>query len=193
MARGAEDAPRSSARRLRLSLTSSKPDTRIAPIPCQVLPLSQHIDDLQTRVKEALIPIALLQTDDRVKVAIVFERINHQGVPLDTLQLLTAWTWSDDFDLQQRFDGLRESLEEHGFAGVGEDTSLVLRCCAAILVGEPTADRLIGLNGAAVRDRFDEVENGIKGAIDFLRTQLGVETLRNMPYPTMLIPPEPVG
>jgi hypothetical protein len=177
VARGAEDAPRSSARRLRLSLTSSKPDTRIAPIPCQVLPLSQHIDDLQTRVKEALIPIALLQTDDRVKVAIVFERINHQGVPLDTLQLLTAW----------------ESLEEHGFAGVGEDTSLVLRCCAAILVGEPTADRLIGLNGAAVRDRFDDVENGIKGAIDFLRTQLGVETLRNMPYPTMLIPPEPVG
>jgi hypothetical protein len=150
--------------------------------------LVPHIDDLQTRIKEALIPIELLQTDDRAKVAIVFERINHQGVPLDTLQLLTAWTWSDDFDLQQRFDGLRESLEEHGFAGVGEDTSLVLRCCAAILVEEPTADRLIGLNGAAVRDRFDEVENGIKGAIDFLRTQLGVETLRNMPYPTMLIP-----
>ena len=30
--------------------------------------------------------------------------------------------------------------------------------------------------------------NGIKGAIDFLRAQLGVETLKNMPYPTMLIP-----
>ena len=111
-----------------------------------------------------------------------------RGFPLDTLQLLTAWTWSDDFDLQQRFDDLRESLQDHGFAGVGEDTSLVLRCCAAILVGQPTADRLIDLNGADVRDRFDEVENGIKGAIDFLRTQLGVETLRNMPYPAMLIP-----
>jgi hypothetical protein len=147
-----------------------------------------HIDDLQSRIKEALIPIELLRTDDRAKVAIVFERINHQGVPLDTLQLLTAWTWSDDFDLQQRFEDLREALEDHGFAGVGEDTSLVLRCCAAILVEQPTADYLIGLNGSDVRDRFDEVENGIKGAIDFLRTQLGVETLRNMPYPAMLIP-----
>lgn len=147
-----------------------------------------HIDDLQSRIKEALIPIELLRTDDRAKVAIVFERINHQGVPLDTLQLLTAWTWSDDFDLQQRFEDLRESLEEHGFAGVGEDTSLVLRCCAAILAGEPTADHLIDLNGSEVRNRFDEVENGIKGAIDFLRKQLGVETLRNMPYPAMLIP-----
>jgi hypothetical protein len=56
------------------------------------------------------------------------------------------------------------------------------------LAGEPTADHLIELNGSDVRDRFDEVENGIKGAIDFLRTQLGVETLRNMPYPAMLIP-----
>jgi hypothetical protein len=150
--------------------------------------LIPHIDDLQSRIKEALIPIEILRTDDRAKVAIVFERINHQGVPLDTLQLLTAWTWSDDFDLQQRFEDLRESLEDHGFAGVGEDTSLVLRCCAAILKGEPTADHLIGMNGSDVRDRFDEVENGIKGAIDFLRKQLGVETLRNMPYPTMLIP-----
>jgi hypothetical protein len=147
-----------------------------------------HIDDLQSKIKESLIPIELLRTDDRAKVAIVFERINHQGVPLDTLQLLTAWTWSDDFDLQQRFEDLREALEDHGFAGVGEDTSLVLRCCAAILTGQPTADHLIGLNGSDVRDRFDEVENGIKGAIDFLRTQLGVETLRNMPYPAMLIP-----
>jgi hypothetical protein len=150
--------------------------------------LVPHIDELQSRIKEALIPIELLRTDDRAKVAIVFERINHQGVPLDTLQLLTAWTWSDDFDLQQRFDDLRESLEDHGFAGVGEDTSLVLRCCSAILTGQPTADHLIGINGSDVRGRFEEVENGIKGAIDFLRKQLGVETLRNMPYPTMLIP-----
>jgi hypothetical protein len=141
-----------------------------------------------SRIKEALIPVEVLRTDDRTKVAIVFERINRQGVPLDTLQLLTAWTWSDDFDLQQRFEELREALEDHGFAGVGENTSLVLRCCAAILTGQPTADKLIGLNGGGVRDRFDEVENGIKGAIDFLRTQLGVETLRNLPYPAMLIP-----
>lgn len=148
----------------------------------------QNIDELQSRIKEVMLPVELLRTDDRAKVAIVFERINHMGVPLDTLQLLTAWTWSDDFDLQQRFEDLRESLEDHGFAGVGEDTSLVLRCCAAILVGQPTVDKLIGLNGALVRDQFNEVENGIKGAIDFLRKQLGVETLRNMPYPTMLIP-----
>lgn len=147
-----------------------------------------RIDDLQSRIKETLVPVQVLQTEDRATVAIVFERINHQGVPLDTLQLLTAWTWNEDFDLQQRFEDLRESLDEHGFAGVGEDTSLVLRCCAAIIAGSSRADALISLNGSVVRDRFDEVENGIKGAVDFLRKQLGVETLRNLPYPALLIP-----
>ena len=87
----------------------------------------RRIDDLQARIKEALLPVEVLTTDDRATVAIVFERINHMGVPLDTLQLLTAWTWSEDFDLQQRFELLREDLDEHGFADVGEDTSLVLR------------------------------------------------------------------
>jgi len=109
-----------------------------------------------------------------------------RGVPLDTLQLLTAWTWSEDFDLQNRFEELRETLEEHGFAGVGEDTNLVLRCCAAILLSDPTVNSLIGINGAIVRDRFSEVENGIKGAIDC--KQLAIKQLRNMPYPNMLIP-----
>jgi hypothetical protein len=146
------------------------------------------IDDLQSRIKETLLPIQLLRTDDRATVAIVFERINHQGVPLDTLQLLTAWTWSDDFDLQQRFDDLREALDEHGFAAVGEDTSLVLRCCSAILTGSSRMEALIGLNGSEVRERFSEVENGIRGAVDFLRQQIGVRSLKVMPYPAMLIP-----
>ncbi len=146
------------------------------------------VDDFQAKIKETLIPLQILTTDDRAKVAIVFERINHQGVPLDTLQLLTAWTWSGDFDLQQRFDGLREALDEHGFAGVGEDTSLILRCCAAILTGRPKTDLLLELNGAEIRDDFDRVENGLEGAVDFLRKQVGVETLRNLPYPAMLIP-----
>lgn len=41
---------------------------------------------------------------------------------------------------------------------------------------------------AEVRDRFDEISNGIKGAIDFVRTNLHVERLENLPYPTLLVP-----
>lgn len=148
----------------------------------------KRIDDMQARFKEARIPNQLLTTEDRTRVAIVFERINRTGVPLDMLQLLTAWTWSEEFDLQREFEELREELEPFGFAGVGEDSNLLLRCCAAVLAGDAAPGALVNLRGADVRARFGEIVNGIKGAIDFLRRNLLVETIINLPFSTVLVP-----
>jgi len=147
-----------------------------------------RLDAMQERFKEARIPIQLLKTEDRAAVAIVFERINRTGVPLDTLQLLTAWTWSEEFDLQAEFESLREELEPFGFAGVGEDTNLLLRCCAAVLSGDASPNALVSLRGSEVRERFDEITNGIRGAIDFLRANMAVETVTNLPFSTILVP-----
>lgn len=146
------------------------------------------VDRLQEKFKEVSIPVQLLKSEDRSIVAIVFERINHLGVALDTLQLLSAWTWSDDFDLLEKFKELRDELSDFGFEGVGDDADLVLSCVAGILTGEPGAEKLLALNGADVRDQFSVVENGIRGAIDFLRTQLKVVHLKLLPYPSMLVP-----
>jgi hypothetical protein len=146
------------------------------------------IDKLQEKLKEVSIPVQVLKTEDRSIVAIVFERINRMGMALDTLQLLSAWTWSEEFDLLDKFRELREELAEFGFEGVGDDADLVLSCVAGILSGEPGAEKLLELNGAHVRERFGDVENGIKGAIDFLRTQLKVTNLKLLPYPAMLVP-----
>ncbi len=147
-----------------------------------------RIDEMQARFKEARIPYQPLTTEDRARVAIVFARINRTGVPLDTLQLLTAWTWSEEFDLQQEFDDLRDELARFGFAGVGEDPDLILRCCAAVLAGDASPTTLIGLRGSDVRARFEEVANGLMGAIDFLKTNLHVQTLANLPFSTLLVP-----
>jgi hypothetical protein len=147
-----------------------------------------RVDKLQEKFKEVSIPVQVLKSEDRSIVAIVFERINHLGVALDTLQLLSAWTWSDDFDLLEKFKELREELSEFGFAGVGDDADLVLSCVAGILTREPGPEKLLDLNGAEVRAQFSTVENGIRGAIDFLRTQLKVVNLKLLPYPSMLIP-----
>lgn len=147
-----------------------------------------RLDDMQARFKETRIPFQLLVTEDRAKVAIVFERVNRMGVPLDTLQLLTAWTWSEDFDLQHEFEDLREELEPFGFAGVGEDSNLLLRCCAAVLAHDAAPATLVSLNGSQVRERFSEIVHGIKGAIDFLRSNMHVETIANLPFSTVLVP-----
>jgi hypothetical protein len=147
-----------------------------------------RVDEMQARFKEARIPHQLLSTEDRARVAIVFARINRTGVPLDTLQLLTAWTWSEEFDLQQEFDDLRDELSRFGFAGVGEDSDLILRCCAAVLAGDASPASLVVLRGSDVRARFGEVVHGLMGAIDFLKTNLHVQSLANLPFSTLLVP-----
>jgi hypothetical protein len=148
----------------------------------------KQIDVIQSRFKEARIPAQTFETEDRATVAIVFERVNRKGVPLDTLQLLSAWTWSDEFDLQQEFSDLTSELEPFGFDEVGMDTNLLLRCSAAVLAADAAPETLVNLKGAEVRDRFEEVVNGIKGAIDFLRSNLHVYSLDNLPFQTFLVP-----
>lgn len=147
-----------------------------------------RIDALQTKFKEARIPIQFLETEDKAKVSIVFERINRKGVELDTFQLLNAWTWSDDFDLQNKFKDLQNELEPYGFDRVGEDVDLILKCGAAILAHNASSKSLIDLKSNEFRERFQEITNGLKGSIDFLKNNLKIGSLKNLPYTTMLIP-----
>lgn len=147
-----------------------------------------EIVGVQEKFKEAMIPTETFETEDRTRVAIVFERVNRMGVELDMFELLTAWTWSEEFDLQNRFTDLSEEFSDFGFANVGSDNDLMLRCCAAILKGDPAPSAMIDINGAKVRDQFDSVETALRLAIDFLRKNLQVRHLKFLPYSAQLIP-----
>lgn len=150
--------------------------------------IAQRVDTLFQKFNTARIPVQTFETDDRAAVAIVFERINRLGVELDTLQLLCAWTWSEEFNLQDQFLDLAEDLETYGFRGVGEDSDLLLRCCAAIISGEASPNALVTLAGGEVRERFAEIKKGILGAIDFLKTHINVHSLQVLPFPSVIIP-----
>jgi hypothetical protein len=150
--------------------------------------IAKRIDELQARFKEIQLPVQTFSTEDRAAVAIVFERVNRKGVELDTLQLLSAWTWSDSFDLHQKFEDLATELEKFGFADVGKDKDLLLRCCAAVLSQDASPDKLVRLDGSTVRARWQEVVNGIKGSVDFLRQEFSIQSLNNLPYDVLLVP-----
>jgi hypothetical protein len=150
--------------------------------------LASRIDELKKRFQQAQFPYFLMETEEKPKIAIVFERINRKGVPLDTFQLLTAWTWSEDFELRQQFEELAGELEPFGFETLGDDTDLLLRCTAAVLSGKESAESLLSVSGTDVRDALPRIKKGIKESIEFLKKNLLVEKLGNLPYPTMLIP-----
>jgi hypothetical protein len=143
---------------------------------------------MQEIFKEAKIPVQTSETEDRATVAIIFERVNRQGVKLDTLQLLSAWTWSEEFQLQDQFQELADELTPFGFADLGDDTNLLLRCCSAILKEDASPQALMSLNGADVRRDFEKVTNGVKYAVDYLRSNYHAEKLDNLPFTTLLVP-----
>lgn len=146
------------------------------------------IDKLQALFKEAQIPVETVETEEHSKIAIIFERINRGGVPLDTYQLLSAWTWSGDFDLRRRFDELAIELDEVGYFDLRDDPDLLLKCCAAVVRNDASAHAIVDLKGAEVRDAFAVFRIGLLGAIEFLRRDIGAVSLKVLPYKSMIIP-----
>jgi hypothetical protein len=148
----------------------------------------KRLDKLQEKFKEVSIPVQILKTEDRPIVAIVFERVNRLGMKLDTLQLLSAWTWNEDFDLLENFRQLKEDLEDFGFSEVAEDSDLILKCASAVLKQVPNPESLLEFSGQEVRSAFPKVRNGILSTIDFMKKQLKVASLKNLPYSGLIIP-----
>jgi hypothetical protein len=147
-----------------------------------------RVIELQRRFQEASIKTEVVDLTDREQIAIIFERVNRAGVRLDTFQLLTAWTWSNEFDLTDRLDALGSEVEPYGYAEISNQRDLLMRCCSAVITGDATIKKVIDLHGPTVRDRFDDIRRGILGAIEFLRSSLQVHALEVMPYPAMIVP-----
>ena len=146
-----------------------------------------ELDRLQACFQEIAIPVQLMETDDKAHVAIVFERINRAGVPLDSFQLLTAWSWSTEFDLQDKLDELSAELSEYGFEGLAENQDLLMKCFTGYILGNTSPGAIMDLDGKMIRDNFESIKNGLKSAVDFLRKELHLYSLNCLPYPAMLV------
>lgn len=144
--------------------------------------------ELQRRFQEFQMNLDVIEFDNKDEIAIIFERVNRAGIRLDAFQLLSAWTWSSEFDLNESISDLASELEPFGFYDLSSDPNLMMKCFAAVVKGDAQLKDVVSLHGPTVRDRFDEIKNGILGAIDFLKTQLSIESLSLMPYPAMLVP-----
>jgi hypothetical protein len=157
---------------------------------CEILTDDQikKVDILQERFKEYDVQTQTFQSDDRTKVAIVFERINRAGTRLDTFELLAAWSWSDDFDLVENFRDLQQEIAEHGYGDLCDEQELQLRICAGVITGQTAPSNVVSLQGAQIRQQFPRIRNGILGAIDFLKRDLKVSHFKLLPFPGLIVP-----
>ncbi len=55
------------------------------------------------------------------------------------------------------------------------------------MIQNAAPESVVSVEGGIVRSKVNEVTNGIKGAIDFLRSEFHVESVENFPFVTMLV------
>jgi hypothetical protein len=146
------------------------------------------IDSVQRKFLEYLIPNIVFETDNMNHVAIVFERINRAGTELNVFELLSAWSWSGTFDLVDKFEALQEKITDHGYEDLCNDRDLQLRIIAGIIRKDTLPSTIVGLKGDEIRNEFVKVENGIIGAIDYLKRELSIEHFKLLPFPGILVP-----
>ncbi|MGY2924223.1 hypothetical protein ACVWYW_001154 [Ewingella americana] len=143
---------------------------------------------LQEKFQSYFIPNEVFESNEKADVAIVFERINRAGTPLDAFELLAAWSWSEEFSLIDKFEDLGSIIEQHGYASLSKNKEMQLKICSAATKGVTTPKAIFEMTGQSVRDEFSEISSGILGAIDFLTRELHIHSFELLPFPSMLIP-----
>ncbi|GAB2899548.1 DUF262 domain-containing protein [Microbulbifer echini] len=132
------------------------------------------------------IPVVQIKNRTKEEVGVIFERINNTGTKLNTLDLMTAWTWTEDFHLLDAIDELLIELEEKSFGNI--DSKLVLQIVSGIIVGSTKTENVLRLTGERVRDNWDQVKNSVRATVDFLSTQIKCSSIEFLPFHQQLVP-----
>lgn len=135
---------------------------------------------LHSRVNNYEIPVVTISKRSKDEVGVIFERINNTATRLTTLDLLVAWTWSEDFHLQEALGELCDILDTKGFGDLPD--KVILQCLGAILAEDARTKTILALDPIRVRAQFTTVGTAISAAIDFLSTEFKMQSLELLPH-----------
>lgn len=132
------------------------------------------------------VPVVQIKNRTKEEVGVIFERINNTGTKLDLLDLMTAWTWTEDFHLLDSIDELLIELDEKSFGSI--DHKLILQIISGIIIGSTQTDNILRLTGERVRDNWSNIQNAVRSTVDFLSTELKCSNIEFLPFHQQLVP-----
>lgn len=141
--------------------------------------------DLYSKFINYEVPVVTIKNRSKQEVGIIFERINNTGTKLGTLDLMTAWTWTDDFHLQEKTTELFDELEEKGFGKITQN--ILLQSLSGVIQGDSTTRAIINLEGNTIRDNWKDYCETLRKTIDFLSTELQCKNIDFLPFQQQLI------
>jgi len=149
-------------------------------------PEQKVIAGLTERFKDYEFPVVTIRDRTNQEVCRVFQRINSSGTTLSTLELLAAWTWSDQFDLRNEIQSLLDRLADKGYEEL--EKAEVMRCLAAIVTDGVDGDALVDVKPDRLVDGMSKLKQAMLAAIDFLDSEFRIKNIVFVPFPIMLVP-----
>jgi hypothetical protein len=140
---------------------------------------------VQSAVRDYLIPIVPLVSDDMEVVQRTFKRINEGGTPMSDVHLARALTWTAEFDLLDHIRTLKVRWEHKGWSDV--DDSLVIKLIAGLAGQAPNAPdleavaRSIQTSTSGGTSILSRAHDGVERAISFFAS-LDILGPRVLPY-----------
>jgi hypothetical protein len=141
---------------------------------------------LTERFKDYEFPVVTIKDRTNQEVCRVFQRINSSGTKLSNLELLAAWTWSDQFDLRSEIETLLDRLSEKGYEDL--DETLLMRCLSSIVLGSIEADELVDAEPTKLIEGMATLKQAMYATIDFLEKELQIKNVVFLPFPIMIVP-----
>lgn len=142
--------------------------------------------DLQSKFNNYEVPFVTIKKRTLEEVGLIFERINNTGTELSPLDLMTAWTWSSEFYLKERFDEIITELESENYSNVKD--KIILQCLSGIICQSTSINKILKLDPKSVRDNMDLLFESIKLAIDHLKSSYNILTDTFLPRSHVLVP-----
>jgi len=144
------------------------------------------IAHLTERFKDYEFPVVTIKDRSNQEVCRVFQRINSSGTTLSTLELLAAWTWSEQFDLRNEIQSLLDRLADKGFGDL--DETEVMRCLTAIVNDSIDSEALVDIKPEVLVTGMSKLKQAMFAAIDFLEKEIRIKNIVFVPFPIMIVP-----
>jgi len=118
------------------------------------------------------------------EVCDIFERINQGGRRLNLFDLISASTWSTNFDLRKAVDEENDILEKRGFGRI--DNEVFTQTLALISKNSCTRSSQLQLRKEDITEHWKNTVEVTRQAVDYLRNNLGTVHYLFIPYRGMI-------
>lgn len=131
------------------------------------------------------IPVVQVSSKDLPAVCKIFQRINQGGKRLDRFDLISAMTFSTDFDLREKFkEDITYKLEDKFFGAISP--AIVTQLMALMKTGACTEKAEFALTTEDIKKVWKDTVNAILLAVSTLRNSVGVQNAGYLPYDALV-------